>query len=135
MWDSARDESGGWRVNRRLLILAGFIIMATVVSIWPIGVIPWYTNLDIILHASGGAAIALILAGIIPTRDDILICITALLGVVWEPIEWYWFDCIQTDACTEVSLIKWMVGEDTLFDITLVALGAIVALIVIGRYR
>jgi len=135
MWDSARDESGEWRVNRRLLILAGFIITALVVSVWPIRLIPAFLHVDAILHASMGVAITLILAGIIPRRDDILAGITATLGVVWEPVEWVWFDCIQTDACDAASLIEWMVGEDTILDMTLVAFGAVVALILIGRYR
>jgi len=135
MWDSARDESGKWRVNRRLLAVAAFVITILVVSVWPFRLIPAFLHVDAILHASMGVAITLILASIIPRRDDILAGITATLGVVWEPIEWVWFRCIQTDACTQANLIKWMLGEDTLFDMTLVALGAIIALIVIGRYR
>jgi len=118
-----------------LLALAAFVITILVVSVWPFRLIPAFLHVDAILHASMGAAITLTLAAIVPRRDDILAVITGVLGIIWEPIEWYWFDCIQGSACTQASLVTWMVGEDTVFDMALVALGAIIALIVIGRYR
>jgi len=83
-----------------------------------------------------GAALTLLFAALIPREDHLIALAVAAIGVVWEPVEWYYFRCVAgSGTCGRASLREWMLGQDTLADMTLVALGALVALIVIGRYN
>jgi len=134
--NSAVDDGGQWRVDRRLLALGGALLALVVVAVWPVGIVPSYVHDDGTIHFAGGAALTLLLAASIPREDHAIAAAVAAAGVLWEPAEWWLYRCYQwIGTCEYASLQERMLGQDTLADMTLVALGALVALIVIGRYN
>ena len=133
--NSAVDDGGRWRVDRRLLALGGALLGLVVVAVWPVDVVPSYVHDDATMHFAAGAALTLLFAALIPREDHLIALAVAAIGVVWEPVEWYYFRCVAgSGTCGRASLREWMLGQDTLADMTLVALGALVALVAIGRY-
>lgn len=135
MPDSARDAAGTWRVNRRLLALSAVLLGVAILSVWPLELLPspWYA--DSILHFLAGVALAFGAAAVVPVRDDVLVVAVILLGIVWEPLEWSWFRCWAGSSCTADNLSMWMSSNDTIKDMALVALGAVAAMIGLGRYH
>jgi len=134
--NSAVDEYGEWRVDRRLLVAGSALLAVAVIAVWPVDVVPGFVHDDALIHFTSGVALTLALAAIVPRADHIIAASVAVIGVLWEPLEWWLFRCHQgVGSCTEASFYNWMLGQDTLADMTLVALGALVALIAIGRYE
>jgi len=136
MSNSATGPSGRWRVDRRLLAASALLLSALVVLIWPVDVVPDFPFDDAVMHFTAGIAMTAALAAVVPVRDDLIAGVVGLLGFVWEPFEWWLFDCYwNRGVCSTGSLESWMLVEDTAFDIALVLLGSFVALVLIGRYR
>lgn len=136
MSNCAVDANGDWRVDRRLLAASAAVLSGLILAVWPVNLIPGFLHDDAVIHFSSGVALTLGLAALIPVRDDLLGLMVAIAGVVWEPFEWWWVRChLEYGTCVQSSLTEWMSGQDTLADMALVALGALVALRLIGRYR
>ena len=135
--NSAVDANGQWRVDRRLLALGSVLLSVAVVVIWPVDIAPDFVHDDAVMHLTSGVALTLALAATIPRRDDLLALAVASLGILWELVEWWLFRCYwgPGDGCSMSTLTAWLLKEDTLADMTLVALGALAPLIVIGRYK
>jgi len=134
--DHARDDAGQWQVDRRLLAAGSGLLGVLILAVWPVDLVPPFLHDDALLHLFSGVAITLALAATIPRRDDAIAATVALIGVLWEPFEWWLFRCYRgIGDCTAVTFREWMTGQDTLADMTLVALGSLVALVLIGRYE
>jgi len=134
--NSAVDGEGQWRVDRRLLALGSVLLGLVVVAVWPVAVVPSYVHDDATVHFVSGVALTLFFAALIPREDHLIALAVATIGMLWEPLEWWLFRCYQgIGTCEGASLQEWMLGQDTLADMTLVALGALVALIATGRYN
>jgi len=158
--DSARDVYGNWRLNRQLIrylfLFASIAIGSFVVSVFPARVIfpspPSY--MDSVLHFSAGICATLFFAAVLPARDDLLAVVVMILGILFEPTEWWFYWCNVADApflervsmlltgdiglgqgkCTSEGFKRWISGDDTIKDMTLVALGSLLTLATIGRY-
>ncbi|WP_136687677.1 hypothetical protein [Halorhabdus amylolytica] len=130
MTDAARGPDGKWRINRTLLGASAVALGVAIVAVFPLRVVPspWFA--DSLLHFSGGLALTLGLAAIVPRRDDLLALLVVLLGVLWEPVE-----AVHYGRDTLPAMADWMTNNDTLKDMSLVAVGALVALVAIGRYE
>jgi len=128
--DAARDADGNWRINRRVLAAGAVVLGIGVVAVFPLRLLPspWFA--DSILHLSSGIALTLGLSAIVPRRDDVLALAVIVLGIVWEPVE-----AIHFGTETLSGMIDWLSGNDTLKDMSLVTVGALVALVGTGRYE
>lgn len=135
MTDSARSETGAWRIDRWLLATAAVVLGIGVLGVFPLRVTPAFVHDDALLHFVSGVSLTLAFAATVPRRDDLLAALVATTGVLWEPVEWWFFACWRPGTCTTGDLAAWLTAEDTLLDVALVALGAAVALRAIGRWR
>lgn len=122
---------------RRLgLAVAALTLAAVVLAIYPFRLTPVVPHDDAVAHLLAGMAIGTT-GTLATTRADHTIAVAALaLGIGWEVVEGWWFKCLHPAPlpCPD-ELWIWFLMEDTLFDIALVVLGAVVALIAVGRYR
>lgn len=87
---------------------------------------------DIVMHILSGIALTLTVAAFMSCLDHSILIAVFMLGIIWEPIEWFIF---IADVYPRISLIDWMTREDTLLDMSLVYMGAVTALIGINRYQ
>ena len=136
--DSARGPNGQRQVDSWLLALAALLLTVTVLAVFPLRLLPapWWA--DSVLHFGSGTAITLGFAAVIPRRDDAIALAVAVIGFLWEPAEWTYFACelpVMPAECTAETLAEWMRSNDTQKDIVLVALGALVTLLGLGRYQ
>jgi hypothetical protein len=136
--DSSRDENGDWNPPRWMLAAGGALGSVVVWSVFPLDIVPDFVQDDALIHFFSGLSVALLLAALVPVRDDVLVLATMAIGFIWEPIEWFWFMCDwgrQIGSCSTGGLYDWMAGDDTIKDIALVWVGAFVVMVVVGRYE
>lgn len=111
-----------------------YVVLSAVISAGVLGlflrILPTFPKYDAVMHFFSGVAIALAIAAFIPRTDVAALLVVFIMGFVWEPVEWWYF----LDQ-HQYSLRAWMTREDTLFDITLVTLGGVLLLIVVGRFE
>lgn len=113
-------------------IVTGFIVVA----IFPFRLLPEFVVDDSVAHLLGGVVIGLV-GALLTDRADTAVALAALaLGILWEVVESIWFQCLDgpPGPCAP-ELAAWMVTNDTIADVALVVLGAVVVLVVIGRYE
>jgi hypothetical protein len=116
-------------------VLVGAIIGVFVVGIFPLRLWDGFLHDDAVAHLLSGVAITLATAGLWPGRDDALLAATAAAGLLWEVPEAVWFRCEGISPACVGEVLAWMVREDTLLDVSLVALGGVSVLIATRRYR
>ena len=117
MTNVACDQDGNWRINRRLLAVSAVVLGVAIIAVFPLRVFPspWFA--DSVLHFSGGLALTLGLAAIVPRRDDLLALLVIVLGILWEPVEAFHYGRDTLPAMTD-----WMSNNDTVNYPTLLAL-------------
>jgi len=116
-------------------VFGGVLLGVVVLGIFPFRLWDGFLHDDAVAHLLSGVAITLATAGLWPGRDDALLAATALAGLLWEVPEAIWFRCEAISPACVGDVLAWMLREDTLFDVSLVALGGVSVLIATRRYR
>jgi len=154
---SFRADRLSWRKRRVVLFGGGVCLMLWGVAVFPLRLLPWFWVSDTVLHFIFGAGLTLVAAALVRGRDDVLACCMITLGIVWEPVECWYFYCDTVDhadglvprlvvaaggefgfgvnRCTANGFARWMMGDNTVKDMGYVALGSVVALVGTGRYE
>lgn len=148
MSNSAIDDYGNWSPDRVMLGIGGLFIGLVVVLIWPVSLLPNFVHDDSLMHLSGGIALTLVFAALIPREDHQIAAAVMFLGVIWEPYEAYHFYCTGGDwltlvvqdahgtgRCSVDGVVHWMNRVDTVKDMSLVWCGSLLCLVGIGRYK
>lgn len=122
--------------RRQLWLLAvAAVCGAIVVAIFPFRLVPPWPHDDAVAHLLSGVALAAIGAAATRRVDDHIALSALGVGIGWELVESVWFACYLDGRPCLPALADWFLLEDTLFDVTLVVLGAGLLLVVIGRYN
>jgi len=120
------------RGRPRVQLAVAAMVGLGVISIWPLRLVGRHPHDDILLHLGGGLALALALTALCPRATHAIVLLVGAASVVWEPVEWWLGTQI---LATMPTLTAWLLREDTLFDISLGILGALLAMLLAGRYR
>ncbi len=85
-----------------------------------------FLNGDILIHIISGMALAYAIAGCMARLDHTVLIPLLILGIVWEPIEWFIF---VYGVYPQPGLIGWMTRDATILDAALFYGGSVIALV------